>query len=154
MSALSDYLESGVLNSIFRGVPFTPPSKIAIALTRGVPTQNQNGTTIDEVLPTGVGGVNNGYVRVLVSVSNNNSQKWTYRPENHTNESGVIQNANNVVFNTALADWGTVSGIAILDNEVRGSGNLLFFAELEQPRTVYTGDNVKFNTNELRIMLQ
>lgn len=154
MSALSDYLESNVLNNIFRGVSFTPPSKIAIALTRSVPLQTQNGTTINEVLPTGVNAVPNGYARVLVSVSNNNSTKWSYRPENHTNESGVIQNANNIVFNTALADWGTVSGIAILDNEARGSGNLLFFAELEQPRTVYTGDNVKFNTNELRIMLK
>lgn len=154
MSALSDYLESNVLNNIFRGVSFTPPSKIAIALTRSVPLQTQNGTTINEVLPTGVNAVPNGYARVLVSVSNNNSTKWSYRPENHTNESGVIQNANNIVFNTALADWGTVSGIAILDNEARGSGNLLFFAALEQPRTVYTGDNVKFNTNELRIMLK
>lgn len=154
MAALSDYLESGVLNSIFRGVTFTPPSKIAIALTLSVPTQSQNGFTINEIASTGVSGVNTGYARALVSTNSNNSQKWNYKPENHTNESGVIQNSANIVFNTALLDWGTVSGIAILDSDIRGSGNLLFYSALEQPRIVYEGDNVKFNTNELRIMIQ
>jgi hypothetical protein len=154
MAALSDYLESGILNNIFRGVSFTPPSKIAIALTKSVPIQSNNGFTINEVSATGVSGVNTGYARVLISNNTNNSQKWSYSPDNHTNESGVIINANNIVFNTALKDWGTISGVAILDSELRGSGNMLFYSSLDPARVVYEGDTVKFNTNELKIMIQ
>jgi hypothetical protein len=154
MAAISDYLESGILNYIFRGISFTPPAKVAVALTRGVPTQGQTGSTILEVLPTGQGGVSSGYSRVVISTSSNASQKWTYSPINHGNESGVVVNTDNVVFPTALTDWGPVSGVVLLDSDIRGSGNVLMYATLEQQRDVYTGDSIKFNANELRTLLQ
>jgi hypothetical protein len=154
MAAISDYLESGILNYILRGVSFAPPAKVAVALTRGIPTQSQTGSTIQEVLPTGQGGISSGYTRVLISTSANASSKWTYTPANHGNENGVVVNTDNVVFPTALTDWGPVSGIVLLDSEIRGSGNVLMYATLEQQRTVYTGDSVKFNANELKTLLQ
>jgi hypothetical protein len=67
---------------------------------------------------------------------------------------GFIRNASQLIFNTALTDWGWVSGVAILDSDVYGSGNLLMYAQLDNPRFVYTGDNIKFDTNSLEISLK
>ena len=55
MASLSDYLESGLLHHIFRGESFSKPSKIAIALTSGVPQDSDTGFTIPE-LPSGIDG--------------------------------------------------------------------------------------------------
>jgi hypothetical protein len=66
---------------------------------------------------------------------------------------GFIKNASQIVFPTALRDWGWVSGVAIVDNSQYGSGNLLMYAQLANPRYVYTGDNIKFDTNALEISL-
>jgi len=67
---------------------------------------------------------------------------------------GFIKNASQILFSTALTDWGWVSGIAILDSATYGSGNLLMYAQLENPRLVYTGDNIKFDSNSLEISLK
>ena len=67
---------------------------------------------------------------------------------------GFIKNSTQLVFNTAFTDWGWVSGIAIVDTSNYGSGNLLMYAELENPRYVYAGDNIKFDTNSLEISLK
>jgi hypothetical protein len=67
---------------------------------------------------------------------------------------GFIKNATQLIFNTALTDWGWVSGIAVLDSSTYGSGNLLMYAQLENPRLVYTGDNIKFDSNSLEISLK
>ena len=67
---------------------------------------------------------------------------------------GFIKNASDIVFNTALTDWGWVSGVAILDSSDHGSGNLLMYAQLQNPRNVYIGDSIKFNANSLEISLK
>jgi hypothetical protein len=67
---------------------------------------------------------------------------------------GFIKNALQLVFDTAFTDWGWVSGIAIVDTATHGSGNMLMYAKLENPRYVYTGDNIKFDTNSLEISLK
>lgn len=67
---------------------------------------------------------------------------------------GFIKNARQLIFNTALTDWGWVSGVAIVDDERYGSGNILMFSELSNPRYVYTGDNIRFDINSLEISLQ
>ena len=43
---------------------------------------------------------------------------------------GFIKNKTQLVFNTAMTDWGWVSGIAILDDTTDGAGKLLMYAEL------------------------
>ena len=67
---------------------------------------------------------------------------------------GFIKNKDQIVFNTALTDWGWVSGVAIVDHATHGSGNLLMYAQLENPRFVYAGDSIKFDTNSLEISLK
>lgn len=67
---------------------------------------------------------------------------------------GFIKNTQDLVFNTALTDWGWVSGVAILDSAMHGSGNLLMYAQLQNPRNVFIGDSIKFNSNSLEISLK
>jgi hypothetical protein len=156
MAAMSDYLESGILNHLFRGVGFSIPTNISIALTRTVPTENQTGATISEVpaLSMGSSGVDTGYSRVNICNPSVDSTKFTYFPQNHGNDSGVMKNFGQVVFNTALTDWGPVSGVAILDSSVRGSGNMLMYAALDNPRSIFTGDSLKFSSAEIAIILK
>jgi hypothetical protein len=230
MAALSDYLESGLLNHIFRNSAFARPSTIAIALTSGVPLDSNTGSTIPE-LPSGVSKganfVSTNYKRVnLGDPSTNGNTVWNsvgvddtttfsvygtsssgvsagvsgyfyplylnqttalaasngftqsyrftefpnvtfYAPTN-LQQSGVatdpgytkydgngfIKNASQIVFDTALTDWGWVSGIAIVDTANHASGNLLMHSKLENPRYIYTGDNIKFDINSLEISLK
>ena len=231
MAALSDYLESALLNHLFRGSSFPKPSSIAIALTSGVPLDSQTGSSIPE-LPSGVAKGNNfvttNYRRLSLgnpAASGNNiwnavgvddttvfhvygtSSSGTtaglsgyfyplylnqtvaqnadtfnlsdpyrfsefpnvtfYAPRflfqsgiaqnpNYTQYTGngFIKNSSQLVFDTALEDWGWISGIAIVDTSVHRSGNLLMSAPLANPRYVYTGDNIKFDLNSLEISLQ
>lgn len=236
MSALSDYLESKLLNHIFRQETFPKPSSIAVALTSSVPLDSDTGSTIPE-LPSGVARGENyittNYKRVNLSnpstvgdttwnavgvdditaysvygtsssgtssgtsgyfyplylnditaknVDKNNtgqSQGFSYYyrfsefpnvlfyAPNSLKQSGVvdpgyskydgngfIKNTSQIVFDTALTDWGWISGVAIVDNSNYGSGNMLMYAKLQNPRYVYAGDNVKFDTNSLEISLK
>ena len=167
MAALSDYLESGLLHHIFRGETFEKPSGMLIALTSGVPVDSDTGSTILEI-PSGIDGVDTGYRRIDLgnpSFLNLDSfgaaitpgdTKWTYTTEDHAVGSGVIGNNGAFIFETALIDWGKVSGIAILDSGTHatsadGGGNLLMYAELDNARTIYMGDSVKFDTDTLQI---
>ena len=68
MAALSDYLESGLLNHVFRGNTFPIPETVAIALCSGVPLESDTGVNIQEggnlwELPSGDGVTLTGYSR-------------------------------------------------------------------------------------------
>ena len=148
MAALSDYLESGLLNYVFRGGTFAKPSNISLALTSGVPQDSNTGATIPEI-PSGINGSGTGYARIDLGAPADN--KWTYTEARFLAGSGEIKNSGQLIFNTALLDWGWVSGIAIMDHSGHGSGNLLMHAQLDNPRLIYTGDNAKFDTETLEI---
>lgn len=153
MAALSDYLESGLLHHIFRGEVFNKPSGIAVALTSGICTDEMTGSTIPE-LASGVDGVDTGYRRVdLGDPSSVGDITWAFTSTGDDTPkgglSGVLGNSSAITFDTALTDWGWVSGVAICDSGV--SGNLLMHAELGNARLIYTGDSVKFDTDTLQI---
>jgi hypothetical protein len=157
MAALSDYLESGLLHHVFRGQSFPKPDTICIALTSGTPLDSHTGATIPE-MASGDGVTSTNYSRVdLGSPASMGNTRWSYRIEDHDAggdpeyASGVIRNSGQIIFNTALTDWGWISGIAITDHATVGSGNLLMHAELTNPRLIYTGDNVKFDIDTLEI---
>lgn len=150
-TALSDYLESGLLHHIFMGTSFSKPSNISIALCSGKPLDSDTGATIPE-LPTGIGGENTGYARVdLGDPSSVGEVTWIYSQQDHDYGSGLIKNSGSIVFEKALLDWGFVSGIAIVDNSTYGDGNLLMHSELNNPRIIYKGDAVKFDVTNLQI---
>ena len=148
MAALSDYLESGLLNFLFRGQSLSAPSNISIALTSGVPLDAHTGNTIPECA-SGIAGISNGYARVDLGAPS--STTWSYTAADHAVGSGVVRNSGQIVFNSALLDWGWVSGIAIVDSSIYGSGNVIMHATLDNPRVIYAGDNVKFDYQTLEI---
>ncbi|MAR66438.1 MAG: hypothetical protein CL833_04195 [Crocinitomicaceae bacterium] len=151
MAALSDYLESGLLNYVFRGQSFTLPTNISIALTSGVPADSNTGATIPEC-PSGINGVSTGYSRVsLGDPASAGATAWSYLADDDAQGSGVIKNSGQIVFNTALLDWGWVSGVAIVDDSDYGEGKLLMHSQLSNPRQIYMGDNVKFDYQTLEI---
>lgn len=49
MSAISDYLESKILNFLFRSGSFEKPTNISVALLNTTPADNDTGATMDEV---------------------------------------------------------------------------------------------------------
>lgn len=151
MTALSDYMESGLLHHVFRGQDFPKPENVAIALCSGVPQDSDTGVTIPE-LPTGINGSGTGYARYdLGDPSILGDAFWTYDSADHAAGSGLIKNTNTFIFGTALHDWGWVSGIAIVDSGEYASGNLLMYAELGNPRIIYQGDAPKFDASQLQI---
>ena len=151
MAALSDYLESGLLNHVFRNESFPKPSSIAIALTSGIPQDSDTGATIPE-LPSGINGSGTGYARILLDRTDvSGNDYWSFSTSDFSAGSGLIKNAANRVFNTALLDWGWISGIAITDNGDHGSGNLLMHSQLDNPRVIYTGDSPVFDAETLQI---
>lgn len=243
MAAISDYLESQLLNHLFRNSSFPKPSAISIALTNGLIKDSDTGSTIPEV-PTGTQvGAPTGYSRIslgdpaisgaffwsnvgqdtvttftayvnsgeLVNFANastlfngSTSSISGYIYPLYTSESlarsldtttpqqvfkftfpnkypsvelfapissvrsgiqtdpgytlydgnGFIKNNVNLSFNEADADWGDVSGIAILDSSVYGQGNLLMHSTLASPRTIRQADSVRFNIRSLEISLK
>jgi|TARA_B100001094_G_scaffold89741_2_gene85719 hypothetical protein len=148
MAALSDYLESGLLNYLFRGQAFAAPSNISIALTSGVPHDSDTGETLPEV-PSGLNGVSTGYARVNLGAPADTV--WSYTTADNTQGSGIVRNSGQIVFPTALLDWGAVNGVAITTHADYGSGQLLMHAPLSNPRSIFAGDNVKFDYNTLEI---
>ena len=151
MSAFSDYLESGLLHHVFLSTSFTKPTGLAIALTSGVPADSETGGTIPEV-PSGINGSGTGYTRIPFGPpATSGDTMWTFDPLDYAAGSGVIKNTASVVWNTALVDWGWVSGIALLDMYEYGSGTLLMHSALDNPRIVYQGDTLKFDANALKV---
>jgi hypothetical protein len=148
MAALSDYLESGLINHVFREGTFAKPSNISLALTSGIPQDSDTGATLPEI-PSGIICYGTGYARV--DLGSPSDTAWTFTDARFMAGSGLIKNSGQLIFNTALLDWGWVSGIAIVDNSSHGSGNLLMHAQLDNPRLIYTGDNAKFDTETLEI---
>ena len=154
MAALSDHLESGILNWLFRGQNFSAPANVSIALTSGVTNDSDTGTTLLE-MPSGDNVVVNGYARVNLGAPSDTT--WSYTAEDFAVGSGVIKNSGQIVFPTALTDWGWVSGVAIVDSpyintdQTYSPGNVLMHATLSNPRIIYAGDNVKFDYQTLEI---
>ena len=152
MTALSDYLESGLLHHIFRGQDFNKPSGVTIALCSGVPSES------DTEWPAAIDGVDTGYKRYVLGRPNDSSGGtasgdfyWTYNIDDHNAGSGLIKNSSTLIFSNALVDWGWVSGIAVCDSGEIGSGNMLMYTELNNPRIIYKGDSVKFDSSTLQI---
>lgn len=129
MPSLSNYAQSGLYNHFFRGATFSKPSTIAIALLTNVPRENDTGATIAELPNT------NGYTRVNHA---SGDAYWRHFIP------GSGDNLVEIAFPPATADWGMVSGVAVLDSATHGAGNLLMQGALPSPRDIKSGDVYRF----------
>ncbi|MGQ9698975.1 MAG: phage tail fiber protein [Armatimonadota bacterium] len=127
MGAISDYLEAALLNHVFRGVTYTPPTTLYVALYTSDPTDADTGTEVS-------GG---GYVRQTVTFT--------------TPSGGDVQNTTDIVFPTATASWGTITHVGIRDAAT--GGNLLYYGPLSVSKTIGAGDTFKIPAGQLVISL-
>ena len=151
MAGISDYLESGIINLIFRSNTnsFATPGNLSIALCSGVPQDHQTGSTIPEIA-SGVAGVSNGYKRYnLDSPRGSGDVVWS-----QVSSSGGTNNFKKISFpacsNTA---WGLISGVAICNKSGIGTGQMLMHGRLATPVTIITGETFAFNIGDLEINL-
>lgn len=139
MSAMSHYLESGLIGHIFKDITFSSPSTLYIGLV---------GTYSSGALESGIftqelsGG---GYARVSGGPG---SAYWS-----EPASSGQTHNFQSLTFTTATDDWGYVSGVFIAD----GSGtsdNILLYGQLTTPKNVTNGDTFSFASGDLDIFFK
>lgn len=133
MAAMSDYLETLLLNLIFRTQTATKPAAIYIALFTAAPSDSGGGTEV-------TGG---SYARTQVTQADAN---W-----NAPGVGGLTDNVAAITFPTATANWGTVTHVGIFDAST--AGNLLFHGALTASKVVNSGDTFKFNAGDLDITL-
>lgn len=117
------YLDNNVLNVALRGIAFTPPATIYVALYTVAPGVGGGGTEV-------AGGA---YARQTVTLT--------------APVSGQCSNTADVLFPVASLSWGTIVSFALLD--ASSGGNMLYFGNLSTPRLVLVSDQVRFPTSQL-----
>ena len=64
---------------------------------------------------------------------------------------GVTQNTNEMEWAIATTVWGTITHVGIMDTAV--AGNLLYFAELIEPKNITVGDQFQITPANLKLTL-
>lgn len=138
MAALSNYLESAWLNMLASATSFTPPATY-VALFTSAPGDGDAGTEVS-------GG---SYARVQVNQDGATQPYWNAPIDDAGPQ--VIDNAGEIVFPQATADWGTVTAVGIYDAAT--GGNLLYHGSLATSKSVTTNDTFKFAAGDLDLKL-
>lgn len=123
MAGISTFLTNKVLDHVLRGVSYTPPQAIYMALYTSNPGDDDTGSEVS----------GNGYERQLVSFSAASNRK--------------IQNSNQVEFPEATGPWGTITHFGLKD--AKTGGNLLFYGELSAPVTIGQGQQLIFRVGDI-----
>jgi hypothetical protein len=126
--SFSNFLETEVLDHVFGGNAYTAPATLYLSLHTANPDEDASGT---EVSTSGT-----AYVRksVAFTVSGN-----------------TASNSAAVEFDTATANFGTVTHVGVWD--ASSSGNMLCYAALSSSKTIETGDVFRVPTGDLDITL-
>ena len=133
MSAASDYLENKVLNHVLRNAAYTQPGNLFVGLFTGNALTNlEAGTLSDEVSTAGT-----AYIRKAVTFANATT--------------GSATNSGTVTFDPAIATWGNISAIAIMDTV--SSGNVLFYGNLTTSKLIENGDTIQFVASNITVTL-
>lgn len=127
MSAISDYLENALLNATLRGVAYSAPSTVYLALFTTNPTDAGTGSQV-------TGGA---YVRRAITFG--------------TPSNGTISNSAEVLFPVATANWGTITHVGIYD--ALSGGNLLYHGALTNSKTIQSNDQLKINAGDITVSL-
>jgi hypothetical protein len=127
MAGFSDYLESALLNAVFRNTSYTSPATVYVALYTAAPSDAGGGTEV-----TG-----NGYSRQSASFN--------------APSGGSIANTGAVTFTASGGAWGTVSHFGVFD--ASSGGNLLAWNSLNASKTIADGDSAEFASGALTISL-
>jgi hypothetical protein len=144
MAAMTDYLENKLIDHTFRGVSFTAPAALHIALFTAAPSDAGGGTEV-------TGG---SYARVALAPSTTNwastgGAGTTTNPSAGTG--GTTSNNVAITFPTATASWGTVTHVAIFDAST--AGNMLWWGALTASQVVGSGGTFSFAISALSVQI-
>ena len=130
MTALSNYLENELIDHILRNAAYSSPgTAIWISLYTNSQGDSDSGTEVS----------GSGYARIQCT-------GWD-APSN-----GATANTAEIDFGTASGGaWGTITSVGIKDSST--AGNLLFYGNLDSPKTVNDGDGFKFAAGDLDVTL-
>jgi hypothetical protein len=137
MSAMTDFLEQKIGDSLFGDTAWSIPATYVSLLTAAA----SDSTAGTEVTNAGA------YARVLINNDSTTSPYWS------AYTAGVYDNVQDVAFATASASWGTVSHFKLTDNGAYGAGNNLVHGALSSSKTVDTNDTFKFAAGDLDMTL-
>ena len=127
MSAMSNYLETALVNATLRNTSFTSPTTVYVGLYTTSPGEGNTGTEVS-------GG---SYARQSAAFA--------------APTDGVTTNSATLTFPTATASWGTITHIGILD--ALTTGNLLYYAALDVSKTIGSGDIFTISSGNLSVTL-
>jgi hypothetical protein len=138
---MTDFLENKIIDFLFRGQALTGingataaagtgPTTLYVALYTANPTDSTAGTEVS-------GG---SYARAAItsSLANWAGTQAAASTTASTGTSGTTSNNASIPFPAPTANWGVVTGFAILDAST--GGNMLFFGALGTPKTINSGD--------------
>ncbi len=130
MAALTNYAENKLLDLIFRGQAFTPPTTLYFAAFTAMPNDTGGGTEC-------TGG---SYARVAVtaSLANFAGTQGAGTTTVSSGTSGTTSNNIDIQFPSPTALWGTVVGMAVFD--AASGGNMLCYGAISPAKTVNAGD--------------
>lgn len=149
MAVFSDYTENKLIDHLLRTATFSKPSTVAVALCTAAPTDASTGATIAEVPNS------NNYSRQTINPSDSNwtaTQGGTSGASSGT--SGETANAVAIEFPVASGPWGLVTHVAVLDSATHGAGNMLFYFELPDSRTVISGKQAIIDAGDMTLRLR
>ena len=135
IGAMTYWLAEQLLNASMRGTAYTTPTDVYVALYTADPTKAGLGTEV-------TGGA---YERLKGTFTAPAQVTDTTVTPNVTYT--VIKNTADLIFPKATAGWGTVSHVAIFDDET--AGNMLFQGPLENPKAVDEDDLMVFLAGDL-----
>lgn len=120
---MTDFLESSLLDHLFRTSSYSKPGALAIALTSNTPSDSITGASMSEVPNAG------GYARQTLSPSDTNWSK-------DSTTTGLTYNNVAITFPVATVLWGYASGVVLVDSATYGAGNALLYGLLNPPQLI------------------
>lgn len=131
MAGFSQFLQQSLLDHVLKTTPYSVPANIYVALYTAAPSDIGGGTEV-------TGG---SYARKLHNTWNAGTAA----------SPSVADNNGAVTFDTATADWGTVTHFALFDAIV--AGNFLGWDPLTASKDIDNGDTAEFADGELDVTL-
>tara|TARA_R110000868_G_scaffold130300_4_gene339947 strand:+ start:8968 stop:9360 length:393 start_codon:yes stop_codon:yes gene_type:complete len=129
MSAASDYLELKLLDHVLGNTTFSQPASRYLGLFTASTGLETNSPSAE------VSG--GSYVRKAVSFA--------------AASSGSSATSATVTFDTATANWGTITHVAVMDAST--SGNVLFWGAVTTSKVIESGDTFQVSSGNLTISL-
>lgn len=143
MSNMTDYLETTLLNHIFKNTAYSVPANIYVGLHTGDP--GEDAPPDNEVSTAGLW---TNYARVDAGVGGGISSGWTLGSAG----TGQVSNAKVVTF-AAQNGAGTVTVTHVGLYDALTSGNMLFGASLAASKALAQGDVISFAIGSLVVTL-